>query len=384
MKNRKILHFSALAIFILCLIISCLYVYKNTPLRTAIYRSFAKQTVYLYSEADTIYSFGYFGVRKQLIDKENGNIKLLKANDDFCSNCFVGHLIGRSGVIKGDYLYVAARSYLGGRYKSSNQNYLKGKLLVMHKNDLNIIKEVPADYSMIEAKIHNNNLVLSGLQGFNIYDISDASNPKLSYQYRTEKAYEYQGCDFFDTDSCQYLVFARFDCGLSIYNISNPKSPELVKDILIQDTLSNGVVLPKGLQSFKLIIKYPYIISTLAPTKNTFGTNSDLRGIWVCDISNLNQIKKYAILIPKNEYYSIVTGDPQPSHIAIHKDEIYTNFCEKGIAKFSISESPFSIRFIETINFANGKKILPILIDNEGWLFAGSFDNEKIYAYKLN
>ena len=104
MKNRKILHFSALAIFILCLIISCLYVYKNTPLRTAIYRSFAKQTVYLYSEADTIYSFGYFGVRKQLIDKENGNIKLLKANDDFCSNCFVGHLIGRSGVIKGDYL----------------------------------------------------------------------------------------------------------------------------------------------------------------------------------------------------------------------------------------------------------------------------------------
>ena len=80
----------------------------------------------------------------------------------------------------------------------------------MHKNDLNIIKEVPADYSMIEAKIHNNNLVVSGLQGFNIYDISDASNPKLSYQYRTGKAYEYQGCDFFDTDSCQYLVFARF------------------------------------------------------------------------------------------------------------------------------------------------------------------------------
>ena len=92
-------------------IVSFGYIYKNIPLRTASYRSFYKQSTYIISEGDTIYSFGYFGVRKQVLEN-NGNLRLLAENDSFCHNCFVGHLIGRSGVIKGDYLYVATRSYL--------------------------------------------------------------------------------------------------------------------------------------------------------------------------------------------------------------------------------------------------------------------------------
>ena len=364
-------------------VLGFLYVYCNVPLRTAIYRSFAKQTVYLVCEADTIYSFGYFGVRKSLINRDNGEIKLLVENDDFCHNCFVGRLIGRSGAINGDYLYVAARSYLGGRYKSENKNYLKGKFLVMCKRNLHVIKEIPVDYSMIEAKIYGKNLVISGLQGFNIYDISCPANPHLVYSYRTEEAHEYQGCDFWETDQCLYLVFARFDCGLSIYDITNPKQPELVKDISIQDTLVNGTVLPDGLHAFRLVIKYPYIIATLAPKRNHIGTGADVRGLWICDISDLNQIKKYAVEIPRDEFYSTMTGDPQPSHIAVYNNRIYVNFCEKGFAIFSMSDVPSNIKFIRTVDFTNGKTILPITIDEKGWLFGGSFDNEEIYTYKL-
>lgn len=377
---RKIVVYAMMAI---SCVLFFLYVYCNVPLRTAIYRSFAKQTVYLVCEADTIYSFGYFGVRKSLINRDNGEIKLLVENDDFCHNCFVGRLIGRSGAINGDYLYVAARSYLGGRYKSSNKNYLKGKFLVMRKRDLHIIKEIPVDYSMIEAKIHGKNLVISGLQGFNIYDLSFPSNPQLVYSYRTEEAHEYQGCDFLETDSCLYLAFARFDCGLSIYDITNPKQPELVKEISIQDTLVNGAVLPAGLHAFRLIIKNPYIIATLAPKRNHIGTGADVRGLWICDVSDLNQIKKYVVEIPRDEFYSTMTGDPQPSHIALYNNRIYVNFCEKGFAIFSMSDVPSNIEFIRTVDFTNGKTILPLTIDEKGWLFGGSFDNEKIYTYKL-
>ena len=382
MRKHKIIK-SLSFLFFICLLGSCFFIYKNGPLRTAIYRYFAKQTVYLITEADTIYSFGYFGVRKSLIDRNNGGIKLLVENDDFCHNCFVGRLIGRSGVINGDYLYVAARSYLGGRYKSSNKNYLKGKFLVMRKRDLHIIKEIPVDYSMIEAKIHDKNLIVSGLQGFNIYDISCPSNPQLIYSYRTEAAHEYQGCDFLKTDSCLYLAFARFDCGLSIYDITNPERPELVKDISIQDTLTNGTVLPSGLHAFRLVIKDPYIIATLAPKKNYIGTEADIRGLWICDISNLNKIKKYVCKIPRNEFYSTIIGDPEPSHIALYNNRIYVNFCEKGFAIFSMSDDPSNIKFIKTVDFTNGKTILPLTIDEKGWLLGGSFDNEKIYTYKL-
>ena len=127
-------------------IVSFGYIYKNIPLRTAIYRSFYKQSTYIISEGDTIYSFGYFGVRKQVLEN-NGNLRLLAENDSFCHNCFVGHLIGRSGVIKGDYLYVATRSYLGGRWKSNSKGYQKGMLLIMCKSNLRILKRIEVDYS---------------------------------------------------------------------------------------------------------------------------------------------------------------------------------------------------------------------------------------------
>ena len=75
------------------------YVYKDIPLRTAIFRTVAKGNNYLISEKDTLYSFGYYGVRKWLTDSI-GNMMLIAENDEFCKNRFIGRLMGRSGVIK--------------------------------------------------------------------------------------------------------------------------------------------------------------------------------------------------------------------------------------------------------------------------------------------
>lgn len=359
----------------------CIYLYNNIPLRTAIYRKFAKQSVYIISEGDTIYSFGYFGVRKSLI-KDNKKTVLLAENNSFCNNCFIGYLIGRSGVIKGNYLYVAARSYLGGKYKSSEKTYFKGKLLILNKRDLSIIKEYETDYSMIEAKVYKDNLVVSGLQGFNIYDISVPTEPKLTYSYRSNKALEFQGCEFIPTDTALYLAFARFADGLSLYNITHPSTPKLLAHLSIQDTLQDGSVLPKGLQTFRLIVDYPYIYSTLGPTKRNFNTKNDKRGIMMYNISDIKNIKQQAILIPTKDWYKTITGDPQPSHIALHKNNIYVNFCEKGVAVFQKQDS--TLKYKQLINATNGKMILPLNINNKGILIMGDFDSEKIFLYNLN
>lgn len=353
----------------------------NTPLRTAIYRKIAKQTVYIISEGDTIYSFGYFGVRKSLL-KKNGKIILLAENSSFCNNCHIGYLIGRSGVIKGDYLYVATRSYIGGRYESSEKNYLKGKLYILDKKDLSILKEIETDYSMIEAKIYKNIMVISGLQGFNIYDISVSLSPKLVYSYRSNKALEFQGCEFIPKGEALYIAFARFTDGLSIYDITTPSTPKLIAHLNIQDRLQDGTILPNGLQTFRIILNYPYIYSTIGPTKKNFESKNDYRGVMIYDISNIINVKQQAVFIPSKDWYKRRTGDPQPSHISKYKNNVYVNFGEKGVAIFSIKDS--TLKYERIINATNNKMILPININENGILLLGDFNNEKIYSYNLN
>lgn len=42
------------------------------------------------------------------------------------------------------------------------------------------------------------------------------------------------------------------------------------------------------------------------------------------------------------------------------------------------------VRFLRIINFADGKQILPIHINNKGVLFMGDFRRNNIYTYNLN
>lgn len=357
-------------------IVSFGYIYKNIPLRTAIYRSFYKQSTYIISEGDTIYSFGYFGVRKQVLEN-NGNLRLLAENDSFCHNCFVGHLIGRSGVIKGDYLYVATRSYLGGRWKSNSKGYQKGMLLIMCKSNLRILKRIEVDYSMIEAKIYKNVLVVSGLQGFDIYDIGIPLSPQLTHSFRTNKLWEFQGCEFINADTALYVAFARWSDGLSIYNITNPSKVCPVANLAIQDTL-----LPQGLQTFCLKYIPPYLYSSLAPVPATIGTEKDRRGIIVYDLSDINNITREVVLIPRTDWYQSKIGDPQPSHIGLYEENMYKNFGEKGVAVFDVKDAVVKYKGIIKIPEVN--KILPLHITEKGILLVGDYKDGSITSFNLN
>lgn len=359
------------------------YLYKDIPLRTAVFRSFAKGNMYLISEQDTLYGFGYYGVKKFLV-MNSGNTKVLSENDDFCENCFVGHLVGRSGVVNGKYLYVVCRSYLGGDDIANGKGYQNGKLIVLGKNNLCIIKELSSDIKLIEAKLYKNNLVVSGLKGFNIYDVTHPESPKLIFRYRQETFTEFQGLEIFNHNNATYIVFARFADGISIWDMTQPTYTHHVKDISIQDFLMNSTIMSKGLQCFRVVMNYPYLYASLAPMTDHIGTENDYRGVLTLNLSDINNVETKATLIPTKKFYSAKIGDPEPSHLAIYGRKLYANFCEKGIAVFDIN-NPASPQYEKIINISdNNNVILPIHINHKGILFAGDYYWSDIYNYNLS
>ncbi|WP_302989928.1 hypothetical protein [Paraprevotella clara] len=380
MKAKKIVVFLGGFIAILFAVFS--YIALNQPLRTAIFRSVAKGNTYIISEADTLYSFGYYGVKKWLVS-ENGSMELLAENNDFTDNCFVGRLIGRSGAVKGNNLYVVARSYLGGSGNRDDDNYLEGKLIVMRKNDLSVVQEIDSDIKLIEANINNGTMVVSGLKGFDIYDVSNPDTVIVAYQYRQEKFTEFQGVEIFEADSSVYVAFARFGEGVSIWDMTDVEHTHPIKDIAIQDTLTDGTVLPIGLQVFRVKLQYPYLYCTLAPMKKVFGKTGDMRGVLVYDLSDMADVKSKICLVPQDDYYTTKIGDPEPSHLDIYGDNLYVNFGEKGVAIFDISEpsSPIYEGVFDAGNSDN--MILPLHISHRGFLFTGDYYWESIYQKQL-
>ena len=380
-RNRRI----SVAVFIALLVILGIgaYTYRNVPLRTAIFRSFVKGNFYLTSEEDTLYSFGWYGVRKWLVE-EDKSLRLLAENDSFCDRCFVGWLIGRSGEVCGDYLYVATRSYLANGDEMDGKGYENGSLIIMRKGDLEIVDEYSSDIKLITAKKHGGLLVVSGLKGFDIYDVSEPSKPVVLNKYRQEEYTEFQGLDIFETDSSLFVAFARFGEGVSIHDISEPKKPKLLRNISLRDSLEDGSELPRGLQCFGVEVSYPYLYATIGPISSIFETENDRRGILVADIHDLDSVKLKACIIPKENDYEIKIGDPSPTFLCLCNNKIYTNYGEKGVAVFDISE-PKSPKF-ETIieGCTKGNVVYPIYSDSEGRLFMGAYHWPDIYRLDLN
>lgn len=374
-KKRVLLSCSFFAVFIF----SFYVLFVNIPFRTALLRSVVKQNMYLLCEEDTLYSFGYNGVQKWLI-LDNGEKKLIANNDEFCKNTFVGHLVGRSGDLKGPYLYVACRSYLGGFDEIDNPNYRNGRLIVMRKKDLSIIFSQDVDIKLNEAKICNNQLVVSGMNGFNIYNITNLQFPKLEYSFRNKSGYkEFQGVDFFEVKNKKYILFSNFALGISIWDMTVPSKTRCLKEINIKETQYKHKNLPNGLQIFHSYIDYPHVYSTVSTMNAYFETKTDKRGIIVYNISNLDSISSIFVPIPNKFWYKKNPKDGHPSFICKYNNNIYTIFSEKGIAIFNIKKRGI-LKFDKTIDVADGNAVWPICINHKGFIFSADMFWNRIYC----
>lgn len=338
---------------------------------------------YIITDSDTIYSFGHYGIKKWL-RKDNDTVELLAENSDFCHNTLIGWLIGRGGVIYGDYLYVSCRSYLGGPENSGTSNYISGKLLVVKKSNLSIKRSFDTNIKLVEAKIEGNNLIVSGLCGFDIYDISIPDSPVLRYRFRSDKFTEFQGFTTFNIDSCSYIAFSKFTEGISIWDMTKPKRTHHVTDVSIQDSLVTKQVLPNGLQCCDVVLRYPYLYASLSSVGETFNTDRDRKGVLVCDISDLANIKTNVALIPRQKWQNKKSGDPQPTFIDIYRNNIYVNLADKGVAVFDIS-SPFFPVYKTNIKIKESfiDYVYPIHIDDKGLLYSGNQYFSNINITKL-
>jgi len=319
---------------------------------------------------------GYYGIRKYLAAELEESVHLLAENDEFC----VDRIFGRGGCVNGEYLYVTARSFVPGVTDTKGNN---GKLLIMEKSNLSLVKELEYDIKLVEAKVVGNILVVSGLWGFDIYDCSSPNDPNVIFSYRHPKYREYQGFDFIIKDGQLYAAFTLFGEGLEIWDITDPTQARVVCEIPINKQMSDGNNLPGG-QSMDVIVNYPYLYATLGPTTETFKTEKDTRGVLVYDISNMDSVKKTAVLIPKADWYSKNTGDKQPTYITQYRDRIYVSFAEKGVAVFDITD-PAKPRYKGTDDISGeGALIQPVFATEKGKLFVGSYYWKTIYSKDIN
>ena len=370
MHNHK-----RIGIFIICLLLILLSVFFvnrcNPYLRTDIFRKIAKGNWYIVTDKDTIFSVGYYGIKKSVIESNN-KFKLLNENNEICK----GRLFGRSACIVGDY---AMRSYVPGAVEDD----VNGELIVMRKNNLTIINNIFSDIKLVEVHALRNLLLVSGLKGFDIYNISSPKSPKIIFRHRTKKYKEFQGFDIFEIDNRTYVAFALYGDGLEIWDITNPSKAKSVSSLKLNDRIINGKRLYR-LQSMDVIADYPYLYATVGPMKDNFENINSIRGIIIYDVSNINRIKMSIVEIPKYAWYNKKTGDCQPTYICKRNNNVFINFSEKGIAIFK-KRKRIPLSYIGTINPSNKETIIqPISISDDGYLLAGDYYWTNIYGIKYN
>lgn len=255
--------------------------------------------------------------------------------------------------------------------------------MVLRKSDLGIVREYKSDIKLIEAKIKDDLLVVSGLYGFNIYSIKIPDSLSLQFEYRQKDFTEFQGLEIFEKQDSLYIAFAKFTEGVSVWNITCADKPYEAYKIPLQINQVKENEKSAVLQCFRVKYKAPYLYATVAPILESFLKPNDLRGILTLNIDSLPNILTTFSRIPISDYYKTRIGDPEPSHIDIYEDYIYTNFGEKGMAVFDISNPNIPIyKGVKDVG-NNGNMILPLHINNCGVVFTGDYYWSNIYSYKI-
>ena len=376
MKKIKLSSF----IFLSLLALAFIFVKFGGDYRTQIFRSFCQGNWYILQDSDKLYTMGYYGVRKYQIESDS-TIRVISESNEFCKNT----IAGRGGTVYGNYLYVSARSFLAGQSERKDSKWKNGVLLVYDKTTLTLLKSINSDIKLVEAKVfHKTKLLVSGLGGFDIYDIKNPKDPLKIYSYRGQERYEYQGFDFYKKDGNTYVVFANWTSGISIWNVSDVSKPQKIRQVPIQTRTIDGKYPFTGNQTFHIIVKYPVVYATLGPSSAVYKTNKEIRGMLVLDISKINDIKAKIVKVPVKDWWKNNTGgDFQPTYIGMYKNRIFVNFGEKGVASFNIND-PLNPKYTGIVKATdNNNLIVPIFVSNKGVLYSGSHYFPTIYIKRL-
>lgn len=348
------------------------YIYVDVPLRTQIYRSLFKGNWNLLADGDTVYATGYCGIRKYLIKRNEA--ELLAENESFLRN----RMIGNGAAVKENYIFLACRSYLPGPVKNDKASY-EGKLLVMNKSDLTILSDFSLPSKMNDAIVTDSILLLSGINRFILFKITDPQFPQKMSEHISSKYTEYQGATIWKNKEHRYAAFSLFTLGIDIWDITDCANPVFVKNINLSD-ICNG---NKNVQSMAIMAHYPYLFATLAPTSSVYFEEDDIRGVIRVDISDIENIRAKAFVIPRKDYWKPMPGDSHPKSLDFHDDKIYLSAATSGAAVFKIEKNgELKYDGIKKIS-SSSNQIYPICITQSAYLVSGDWNWNKLHVKKL-
>lgn len=343
----------------------------NIPLRTHIYRSFLKGNWNLCADGDTVYASGYCGIRKYLITSD-GN-KLLNENESFLQNRIVGHGLD----IHNNYIFLACRSYLPGPDKNDKAKY-EGELIILNKSNLEITSQFFLPSKMNDAVCSDSTLLLSGINRFYIFNISNPKYPQIKYEYVSDTYKEFQGSTIWHADGRRFAAFTLFTQGIEIWDITNTSKPIFIKSI----TLSKACGGNKYLQSLDIIADYPFLYATIAPMPSQYFKENDKRGVLQINVSNIDNIRCKAYYIPRKDYWKPMPGDAHPKSITTYNDNIYLSAATSGSAVFNISKDK-TLVYNGIISISSSNQIFPICVTENGYIVSGDWNWNKIHSRKL-
>ena len=195
---------------------------------------------------------------------------------------------------------------------------VNGCLAIVDKNTLETTRGYHLDVKAIDVKVHENRLVMTCFYGFNVYDITDPSNPLLTYSYRTNNFKEFQNCCIYENNGKVYVIICNYSQGYMIAEW-------------------NGENLYNKIYSFDVVVDYPYAYFTSSTMSAYRNTDDDRRGVMTVNLTNITSPTSSFSFVPQDKITTATNGDPQPTHIAKIGNRLLVNNGEKGLLIFNTS-----------------------------------------------
>ena len=286
---------------------------------------------------------------------------------------------------------------------------LNGALVVIKKSTMKVVNSINFDMRALDIFIdkEENKLYLGCIGGFNIYDISQPTSPKLlGYCHEADRTWTYvpasktsnyhfkakgeevQKIKVDSYNGRKYLVAGQEAFGVGLYDVTNPSKPFR---IVVANSVPNVKCLNASNKTsnqpqysqWGVVFEYPYVYATVA-SYMTFQHNeyfdgdytlvddsNIVYGIMVIDISDTDDIQKKIIPLPQACYptYINAEGDAQPTILTADEHFIYGNLSDKGIMIFR--KDGMESQFVGCRQMPGNGRSSALNITNDGRLIVG-------------